>query len=49
MMVRSNEKLHGRAAETAKTMEIIIHKRWSWIGHALHMDKRRVGTTVLKW
>jgi hypothetical protein len=44
----SNEELHGRA-ETTKAMEVIIQKRWSWIGYALRMDKNRIGTTALKW
>jgi hypothetical protein len=44
----SNEELHGRA-ETTKAMEVIIQTRWSWISHALRMDKSRIGTTALKW
>ena len=35
--------------DTTKAMEVIIQTRWSWISHALRMDKSRIGTTALKW
>ena len=45
----SNEEVHRRAEITNASEEIIIQKRWQWIGHVIRMDTNRFCTTALPW